>query len=754
MRKNIFLSILILFCLVSCTKKTVDATYDIIPLPQKVELNADASFLLDGGVVIDYQQDEDLKSLARFLKEYIEESTGHKLQEGIAGKRIILTLNPQITNSEGYCLTVTSENIQIEGGSKAGLFYGIQTLRKTMANANKDNVNFASAIIEDYPRFAYRGMMLDVARHFSTIDYLKEHIDILALHNINKFHIHLTDDQGWRVEIKKYPKLTEVGSQRKGSTNSFVTRDLDSIPHGGYYTQDELKEIVKYAQERYIEIIPEIDLPGHMTSALASYPELGCTGGPYEVQTRWGIFPDILCGGNEKTLEFLTDVLGEIADIFPSQYVHIGGDEAIKNRWKQCSKCQSKIKELGFKDDGKDAKESKLQSYITQEVEKFLSTKGKKIIGWDEIIEGGLAPNATVMSWRGEEGGRFAAKAGHDVIMCPNSHLYLDYYQTKNTRKESEAFPGINTIEEVYTFNPIPQGLTAEEEKRILGMQANLWRELIPEADRVQYMVLPRLAALAENQWSAVDRKNYNQFLYRLQTFVKHYDRKGYNYSTAPFEVQVHTIKDEQNNVLKVDLSTYDNADIYYSLDGSEPSTKSIRYTSPIIVDKIYHIKARAIRNNEILDKNIVDDYFTVDKATFKAVELLTEPSKYFNPPKGKDLIVDGERGDGVHIFGDPTSWIGFAQRMELIIDLATVEEISNVMVGTLLMRYNVKELDYKISLSKDGSNYNQVFEQTMKFDNVADLEAKIDKTKARYIKIELIADASSHILVDEIIVE
>ena len=404
--------------------------YAVIPLPQEVAVQGSAPFLLKPSTPITYQEgDAEMEQTARFLASYIKEVTGYepKVTTGDAGKGIHLSIASDIQNKEGYRLLVSENGVEIAGASNAGIFYGVQTLRKSIpAAADGIQVELPAVSINDYPRFPYRGMHLDVSRHFFPTDSVKKFIDILALHNMNRFHWHLTDDQGWRIEIKKYPELTQIGSKRKETVIGRNSGKYDGQPYDGFYTQDEIRDVIAYAKERFITIIPEIDLPGHQLAALATYPELGCTGGPYEVWTQWGVSDDVICAGNEKSMQFLEDVLAEVIDLFPSEYIHIGGDECPKVRWQKCPKCQARIKAEGIKGDSKHSAEEYLQSYVISRMEKFVESKGRHIIGWDEILEGGLAPNATVMSWRGVGGGIEAAKQQHNVIMTPNSYLYFD----------------------------------------------------------------------------------------------------------------------------------------------------------------------------------------------------------------------------------------------------------------------------------------------------------------------------------------
>ena len=497
------------------------ASYSVIPSPQLVKTTGQDSFHLKKNTTITYPKgNELLKRNAEFLSEYIGQATGNApaihtyIKEKRANNAIILALDPTIKNKEGYILVTTSRGIRISGQTTNGVFYGIQTLRKTIPATVTTDILLSAGEIKDEPRFSYRGMHLDVCRHFYPVEFVKRYIDLLALHNMNTFHWHFTEDQGWRIEIKKFPKLTEVGSIRnKTVIGKAGSGKYDNTPYGGFYTQEQAQDIVKYAQERFITVIPEIDLPGHMLAALAAYPELGCTGGPYEVCPDWGIFDDVLCIGNDKTLPFLEGILAEIIEIFPSKYIHIGGDEAPRTRWKECSKCQVRIKNEGLKADKEHTAEDRLQTFCMTHIEKFLNGKGRQIIGWEEILKGDVAPNATVMSWRGIQSGIKAAQMGHDVIMVPKDHCYFDYYQVKDTKQEPLAIGGFVPVENVYDLNPVPTELTTEQQKHILGAQANLWSEYIPTSQQVEYMVLPRMAALSEALWTEPQSKSYENFL-------------------------------------------------------------------------------------------------------------------------------------------------------------------------------------------------------------------------------------------------
>ena len=493
------------------------ANYEVVPLPQSIIMQKGAPFVIEEGVQI--LAPAELKNEADFLAQYLKEITNNDLkvvnQRAKKVRYIELTVSPKVAEKEGYVMTVSQKGITIQGGTAAGVFYGIQTLRKAV---NEGSI-MPAAIITDAPRFGCRGMMLDCSRHFWSTEFIKKFIDLLAMHNMNTFHWHLTDDQGWRIEINKYPKLTTIGSQRTGTilgTNS----DLDDgIPHGGFYTQQEARDIVKYAQERHITIIPEIDMPGHMLAALACYPELGCTGGPYQVGHYWGVYTDVLCVGNPKVYEFVEGVLTELMDIFPSEVIHIGGDETPTVKWEACPKCQA----LGHTKD-------KLQAYFTQKVFNFLTAHKRRALGWDEILDG-CPKDAMIMSWRGSEPGAKAAELGHDVIMAPTSHCYFDYLQSKEAQFEPTRCGGFIPVEKVYSLEPAPESFSAEAKKHILGTQANLWAEYLLTEGLVEYQALPRMSALSEVQWSQPELKNYEAFKERLTRFTSLFELYKYHYA-------------------------------------------------------------------------------------------------------------------------------------------------------------------------------------------------------------------------------
>lgn len=710
MKKYIFIiGALFALALTACEKQISTADYQVIPLPKEINLSDEKPFILDKNTVITYSNaDEILSKEAGFLADFIEDILGFKPEircsDEAVRNSIILELNPDICeNDEAYQIIVNENIIKITSSNTSGIFYGIQTLRKSLPVGTKaTKIEFPSCEIDDYPRFAYRGMHLDVSRHFFTIEEVKEYLDVMALHNLNRFHFHLTDDQGWRVEIKKYPKLTEIGAWRSGTIIG-KTMAFDTIRHGGFYTQEELRDLVKYAEDRHITIIPEIDLPGHMLAALASYPELGCTGGPYEVWKQWGVSEDVICAGNEQALQFLEDVLLEVMDIFPSEYIHIGGDEVPRDRWIECPKCQAKIKELGIKGDDKHSAEDYLQSYVMSRMEQFVENHGRHIIGWDEMLDGELAPNATVMSWRGSDGGYKAAKMHHNVIMTPNDYVYFDYYQSLDTESEPEAGGGYNSVKKVYSLEPIPEGLTKDEEKYILGPQANIWTEYASEFNVVLFRLLPRLGALAEVQWCSPDQKNYYDFVKREYRMTRLYRLYHWRYATHVFDIDVKITPNVQDGVIDVTMTKQVDGTIMYSIDNQ--SFKE--YSKPLKIDKNCHLEGYVQYPDGSKGKMFKTD-FDFSKASMKPVVLKDQPHRNY-AYDGAQMLIDGLRGGSNYRSGRWLGWYG--KNLDATFDLQEVTEVSSVRF-TLLVNmkdwiFNAKSV--KVLVSDDGENFTEV---------------------------------------------
>ncbi len=515
----------LLFCILAGTASIAQAQFPaapLIPKPQFVELTDDAAANF---IRIGHNSALELDPLHETACGRVATLLSSQLATGIdSAASITLLIDTSVKHPEGYMLRYGREGVVITGGSESGLYYGAITLLQLLKQ-NGGSILYPFTII-DKPRFAWRGMHLDVSRHFFSVEEIKRYLDLLAMYKMNVFHWHLTDDQGWRIEIEKYPLLTQVGGYRDETLIGRPSEKMkfDGQRHGGFYTQAQVREIVAYAAERHISVVPEIEMPGHSRAALAAYPQYACTDGPFKTATSWGVFEDVYCAGKDETFNFLTDVLDEVMALFPSQFVHIGGDECPKTRWKACAACQKRLQTEGLKD------EHELQSYFIKRIEKHVNSRGKTIIGWDEILEGGLAPNAAVMSWRGTEGGIAAAKAGHYVVMSPGKPCYFDHYQAQETQNEPLAIGGFNPLEAVYAYEPIPAGITPEQAGYILGAQGNVWTEYMPTFDQVTYMALPRMAALAEVLWTNPANKDFQDFTKRLTAHKVIFDASGYNY--------------------------------------------------------------------------------------------------------------------------------------------------------------------------------------------------------------------------------
>ena len=757
--------------LFSCSSEVKEANYQIIPIPQEIVMGQNGAFTLANGTKVMYPEgNEKMQKNAQFLADYVKELTGNTLQvvAGTEGKGILLQVTPNEAQPEGYQLKVTPEGVVINGGSEAGVFYGIQTLRKSIPAGEGINVSLPAVEINDAPRFSYRGAMLDVSRHFFPVEDIKSFIDMIALHNINRFHWHLTDDQGWRIEIKCRPLLTEKASKRKETVIGRNSGKYDGTPHEGFYTQEQIKEIIAYAADQHITIIPEIDMPGHMQGALHAYPELGCTGGPYEVWTQWGVSDDVLCAGNDATLKFIEDVLGEVVELFPSEYIHVGGDECQKTRWHDCPKCQARIKALGIKGDKKHTAEEYLQSFIINHAEKFLNSKGRQMIGWDETLEGGLAPNATVMSWRGEGGGIEAAKQKHDVIMTPTTYLYFDYYQTKDIENEPLAIGGYLPLQNVYNYEPMTDKLTPEEQKYIIGVQANLWVEYIATLEHIQYMELPRMAALCEIQWSGAEKKNYDCFLSRLPQLTNLYDVKGYNYATHAFDITGRLVPNTAEEALEVTFKTIDNCPIYFTLNGSEPTAESPQYQGTFKVYKSCVIKAKGIRATG--ETRVFQEEIKLHKASFKPITML-QPINPGYKFEGEGVLLDGLKGNFNYKTG---RWIAFYKNdLEAIIDMKEPTEISSVGISALVEKgdWVFGPRKFSVAISEDGKNFKEIAkeeypEMTLANPNqIYDHTLTFDPVKTQYIKVYVQPehklpswhggkDLPAYIFVDEITVK
>lgn len=786
MRSTISLLLVLLF---SVTLLAQDI--NIVPQPAEMTMG-NGSFNLSATTVLVVKNGAD-DNTANFFNDYLKQFFGLKLKKvkSAASNYIQFTsLQTLVAGKEGaYSLSVSPKAINIQGQTASGTFYGMQTLIQLLPTTRSSKFSIPALTVNDEPRFGYRGMHLDVGRHFLPVSFVKKYIDYLALHKFNTFHWHLTEDQGWRIEIKKYPKLTSVGAWRNGTIiGRYPGKGNDGKRHGGFYTQAEIKEVVKYATARFIEIIPEIEMPGHSSAAIAAYPELSCfpeeptkkyfpkqctwsgdTTGK-QVQQTWGVFSDVFCAGKENTFQFLQDVIDEVAPLFPSKYIHVGGDECPKENWKRCPLCQQRMKDNNLKN------EHELQSYFIQRMEKYLNEKGKTLIGWDEILEGGLAPNAIVMSWRGEEGGTQAAREKHKVIMAPNQFVYLNYSQTRN--EDSVTIGGYLPLEKVYNYEPVPKDMTADDSKYVLGANGELWTEYIGNEGIAQYMLFPRLSALSEVLWSPKDKRDYKDFEKRLPGLFKRYDQWKVHYSKAYYDLKTSIVPQKNNHGIRWTVTTKTDAPItlYASCktlatqtdtvpvyDVADP-TKLVRYKILKPGDSInigvtvlsggvdiresgyYTLQAYNTRTmgfgEQVPEKKpftVLHQAFHLNKATGKEVILSTPPSDRY-PGDGAFTLVNGvqnERG-----LERSSECLGFeGPDCEAIIDLGSNESISNAVIHTLNSGgswvYPPKYVE--VFASQDGTSFTSVgksekFEPTNGLNGV--VKVNFNAVSTRYIKV------------------
>ncbi|MBT8244956.1 MAG: family 20 glycosylhydrolase [Winogradskyella sp.] len=726
---------LVLFLLVSiiACKENEQSAIDpqIIPAPNTLNINK-GEFLLSSNTNLVY--DEELKPAVAYWESITTPVFGGNTGEV---NTIKFVLDKTIKNLEAYNLVVNTEEITIKASSAKGAFYAVQTLIQLLPaefiekEYKSNSLKIKALTITDKPQFSYRGMHLDVARHMYPVEFIKKYIDALAMLKMNTFHWHLTEDQGWRIEIKKYPKLQKVAAYRKETLMGHYSdqpHQFDGKKYGGYYTQEEVKEVVAYAAERFVTVIPEIEMPGHSQAAIAAYPELGCTGEQVEVATKWGVFEDIYCTKDE-TFNFIENVLDEVVALFPSEYIHIGGDEAPKTRWKTCKNCQARIKAEGLKD------EHELQNYFITRMEKYLNSKGKQIIGWDEILEGGLAPNATVMSWRGTSGAVEAAKSGHNVVMTPTSHCYFDYYQSDN-ENEPTAIGGYLPLEKVYSFNPIPDELTEEESKYIIGVQGNVWTEYMPTSEQVEYMAFPRILAMSEVLWTNTENKNYRDFVTRVEDFHKRLYVLGINYANHLYEINGEMISINNESFYKLETLT-EGKDIRYTLDGNEPTLKSEIYKAEIPISKSLEIKAAVFNAEEKLGK-IFSQNINFHKAVGAKISIDKEPHKAYSG-SGAEGLINGISGS-VSRYGDK-EWLGFwGEDIVVIIDFSTPKEISSISTrfhnGNGQWIYAPEEIGFSFKLQEDGRTINDIKLIKDSHDLIVDYAYKIEPTVVTRIEI------------------
>lgn len=747
MKRILFLFICPLLA-VACNKRVV-ADYNVIPQVQNLSVKDGDVYVFDSSRKLVYDNQDSRRSLELFAQD-LEELVGIRPSVAAgtsedAKDNVYFTLGLQDERKEAYSINVSSDGILVRAVAPEGIYRATRTLLKSVGTEKTSSVEFPSAEVSDWPRFGYRGLMLDVSRHFSDVEMVKRTIDMLALHQLNIFHWHLTDDQGWRIEIKSHPELTEIGAWRD---DTVVGRYLggtdyptDGKRHGGFYTQEQIREIVAYAKERYIEIIPEIDLPGHTSAVLAAYPQLGCEDKEYKVANRWGVIRDVLCAGNPASLDLFKDIMDEVCELFPGKYIHLGGDECVKERWKACPKCQRKIRELGLKDVGRYSKEDYLQSWFMGEVASFVQSKGKRVIGWDEILEGVPMDDSVIMSWRGTEGGITAARMGHDVVMTPTSDMYFDQSQTLASQLEEIPVGGFINVMKVYSYEPLPASLTPEQQKHILGCQANVWCEYMPEERIRQYQMLPRLAALSEVQWTMPERKNYKDFLKRLPKMLSIYDHYGYNYAKHIFDVACSYSVNVEKGSLEVSLSTLGNDPIYYTLDGTSPQTKKAMLydDTPIVISSPSELKVSVLRNGKFTKEETL---FKLDcnKATFKKVNISTTLN-IMQAHLPHEILTDGIIGS---LRCDDYRWMSCTGRMSLVLDLGKSESFSRI--GWVALNSKSENIlvpqNVKIQISEDGKQYCTILDIEKNHEIKAEqsvecISEEVGAQTARYIKMD-----------------
>ncbi|MEI6575631.1 MAG: glycoside hydrolase family 20 protein [Bacteroidota bacterium] len=743
----LFISILLSSVFVFGRNKTLN----IIPQPTEQKALRGSFPLNNSTSIIIQGSNKELHDLAVFFSEKIKLAGGPALQiinEKSETKKIRNAIYFSLTGAdpalgkEGYELEVTKKGILLKANAGNGIFYGIQSLFQLMPPEVESTSNPSAIIwqvqavrIKDTPRYSYRGMHLDCSRHFFPVDFVKKYIDLLSMYKMNTFHWHLTDDQGWRIEIKKYPKLTTIGAIRKG-TQLAKTDETDNKPYGGFYSQDQVKEVVAYAAQRFVRVMPEIEMPGHSIAALAAYPKYSCRQVPLEIRTNWGVSDDVFCPGNDSTFIFIQDILTEVIALFPSEYIHVGGDECPKSQWAKCPKCQQRMKTEGLKN------ELELQSYFIKRIEKFLNEHGKKLVGWDEILEGGLPAQAAVMSWRGFEGGIEAAKQGHDVMMTPGHYCYFDHYQG-DPSYEPLAIGGYTNLKEVYSFEPTPAELSPEQAKHIIGAQGNLWTEYIETPEHAEYMAYPRAIALAEVNWSTAKSRDWEDFTRRLKSHFNRLSLKKVNYAKSLYEVAINTIPGKDNKGMMISLnSDWKDMAIRYTLDNSDPTEKSLLFKEAFSLSKTSIAKA-GLFDNEQLKSRISTKTILIHKAFGKPVTLLQKYSpKYVG--HGDPSMVDGQKGTAAFRAGE---WQGYeGNDLEQVIDLGEPILINKISAGFLKNIYSWIFFPVKVEfyISQDGKTFELAgtIEEPLVKGKGVDLKTFVQDLQgksARYIKVHAV---------------
>jgi hexosaminidase len=754
--------ILVIVLLFNCSIVVGQNSFNLVPVPAQIKTGK-GIFSIDKNTTI-VVEDSGLEKTASVLNDFLLQNFGYKFKvsKNFTGNNAI-RLNYERMDNEipgAYRLNIDNKGVYIAGDNEKGVFYGIQTFTQLLTarpgkpQTTNHKLTVPQLSISDYPRFPYRGMHLDVGRHFFPVSFVKKYIDYLATYKFNTFHWHLTEDQGWRIEIKKYPELTKIGGFRNGTiVGRYPGKGSDNKPYGGFYTQAEIKEVVQYAKDRYIDVIPEIEMPGHSSAAIAAYPWLSCfpekpteipanmisqksiaeqkAGSIKLVQETWGVFDDVFCAGKDVTFKFLENVIDEVSTLFPSKYFHLGADECPKTHWKICAACQKRMKENNLKD------EHELQSWFVQRIEKYLNSKGKILIGWDEILEGGLAPNAVVMSWRGEAGGIEAAKQKHNVIMTPGNPVYFDHTQSKN--EDSITIGGYNPIENVYAYEPIPKELNAEQGKYILGAQANMWTEYMEYPGKVEYMLFPRITALSEVLWSPKEKRDWKDFERRLPVIFERLDIQKINYSKAYYDLQATVIPTTDLNGILWKVETK-NKDSKIKWTSSYLSSYIGDYTEPLLITENTE-RMCLLQSSDNKTLSSVKQSFSFNKATGKKITLTTEPSKSY-PGDGAFTLVNGVQNEKG--MSKTSEFLGFnGTDLEAIIDLGKETEFTSVIVNTLTQTgswiYPPKSCNFFIS--SDGTNFTQAENPFADVEPYQGRKTRLRNLqggiyKARYIKV------------------
>jgi hexosaminidase len=745
------IQILLLFLIVvssSCSKSKVFAESDIAIIPKPVHLKLEKGVFGFNDKTEFVISDASQKEAVSILLNKFKKAAGWTLQvsENAPKNNFVAFIVDESLNDEAYELIVNSDNITIKAKSYSGFLYAMETIRQLLpvdieSNTVLKNTDWIipNLTINDEPRFKWRGLHLDVARHFFKKEYIKQTIDMLAMHKMNVFHFHLVDDQGWRIEIKKYPKLTSVGAWRLDQEDAHwdgrrVTTPEDEATYGGFYTQEDIKEIVAYAKTKGVQVVPEIEMPAHVMSAIAAYPELSCTETPIGVPSG-GVWPitEIYCAGKETTFEFLENVLLEVIELFPSKYIHVGGDEATKTNWAKCPHCQNRMKTEGLKN------VEELQSYFIKRMERFISTHDRKLIGWDEILEGGLAPQATVMSWRGVKGGLEATEQGHDVVMTPGSHMYFDHYQGPQNQ-EPLAWGGHTPLSKVYEFDPIVETMTPEQSKHVLGGQANLWSEQIKTEAHSQYMIFPRLAALSEAVWSPKASRNWDDFSKRIVSLFKRYEYLGINYAKSAYLVTADVQMDMETKQVSVELKNeFTNADIRYTLNNEKLSENAIKYTEPLKIDETTNLNASLFKD----DKPVGVPFNTTIQFHKAVGKKVTFKEIYDDRYQGEGAfgMVNTLRGTKNFTDGHWQAWL--SKDMEAVVDLGEDTQIQEVILGTLENQGPgiYFPIAVTVLVSNDGKNFKEVgiekrpFAKNPSFD-LKEFKISFEPQLARYVKV------------------